>query len=54
MFSYQFQYHLNIHWKITEIAFDSFLYLNIIVNFMTGYYDELMQHVVLDCRGIFR
>ncbi|KAG5896416.1 hypothetical protein JTB14_022499 [Gonioctena quinquepunctata] len=32
--------------------FDSFLLLNIMVNFMTGYYDEPMQKVVLNSGSI--
>lgn len=39
-------------WLIFRMITDSFLVLNLVVNSLTGYYDEPMQEVVLDFKKI--
>lgn len=53
MFSYAFRYKFNDFWRILKSIFNVFLYMNILVNFVTGYYDEPNQNVVLNFKGIF-
>ncbi|XP_057672250.1 potassium/sodium hyperpolarization-activated cyclic nucleotide-gated channel 2-like [Diorhabda carinulata] len=40
--------------NIFRLFFDSFLILNVLMNFFTGFYDEPMQKVMLDFPSIFK
>nr|CAH7748329.1 unnamed protein product [Callosobruchus chinensis] len=42
----------NIVWQSIRLFFNTFLLINIVINALTGYYDEPMQKVVLDSRLI--
>lgn len=45
-------YTYHIAWRLTKIVMSAFLFLNMVFNFLTGYYDEPMQEVVLDLKKI--